>query len=249
MKKQFLFLWMLIAAFVFVGCSDDDDPIIDEEKETVVISFEGKLTEAESEFTTTEGIKDGYYLKTTFKDPENILQFNHYYGDWGFGGGFTYTNKTDVTTTDSNISAITGKGKYETTYLSSNTNDFTPAKIEILKSDDYVLKGAWITNTTYAYLTMKNGNSMSPAMADNDWFKLTIIGHKADGTKINSFDVYLGDYRNSKKEIVKEWIWVDFTPIAEAAYITFEMEGTVENESGPSLPTYFCIDGITLEER
>lgn len=252
MKKLFL-LPLLMVAFVFIGCDSDDD------KAQVVISFEGKLTSANSEFTTTDGVKvneeDPYsYYVSQFKDSKNFIEFNHYYSlnqnTTSFGGGFTYTNKTDITTPDyTNNSAITGKGKTSQTYLTSNTSSFTPAKIKLLKTEDYIIKGVWITNSTYAYLVMKDGNDHSPAMDDDDWFKLTINGYDNADKKIGSIDFYLGDYRNGKKEIVKEWSWIDFSQIYEANYITFEMDGTVENQHGMSIPTYFCIDGITLEER
>lgn len=90
MKKLSLFL--LVSVFAFCGCSDDD------EKMEVVISFENQLTEAESEFKTDLGEKGEVYFKYEISDPQKMIQLSHYYGDWGFGGGFTYTNKTDVKT-------------------------------------------------------------------------------------------------------------------------------------------------------
>lgn len=107
MKK--LSLLLLLSVFVFCGCSDDDDDV----KNEVVASFENKLTKAESEFTPTGDQPTGYdILETSIKDNQNLIECNHYYAAWGLAGGFTYTNKTDITTPGSaNSSAITGKGK------------------------------------------------------------------------------------------------------------------------------------------
>jgi hypothetical protein len=68
MKKLSLFL--LVSIFAFCGCSDDDDETKGGDKKEVVVSFENLLTEAESEFKTTEGEVDGYYTKCNFKDPQ-----------------------------------------------------------------------------------------------------------------------------------------------------------------------------------
>ena len=252
MKKLSLFL--LVSVFAFCGCSDDD------EKMEVVISFENQLTEAESEFKTDLGEKGEVYFKYEISDPQKMIQLSHYYGDWGFGGGFTYTNKTDVKTPGySNLSAITGKGKNGKVYLTSNTNSFTPAQITNLNTSKYNFKGAWVTNTTYDYLAIKDGNDGAGDYSiikgpfsnkDNDWLKLTATGYKADSSKIGSIDFYLADFRNNKQEIVNTWQWFDWSGIKEADYITFEMSSTDNNDNGQmNTPSYFCLDGITLIEK
>lgn len=252
MKKYLLFPFLFLSLFVWTGCSDDDN----DEKETVTISFEGKLTEANSEFKTTDGIKENpkdFNYKSKFNDPTNTLEFNHYYNT-GFGGGFTYTNKTDKTTPGySNISAITGKGKYGTTYLTSYTNTYTQAKITQLNTDKYKFKGAWVTNSTYAYLAVKDGNDgwgYSKKFEDGDWFKLTFIGYDNAEKQLGKIDFYLADYRDGKTQVINDWEWVDLTPIANAKIIKFEMSSTDNDpKEGMKTPAYFCMDGITLEER
>lgn len=269
MKKLSLFL--LMSLFAFYGCGDDDftdtkDGIDNEGsqeggdendgKNEAVISFEDLLTEPESEFKTTLGIEEGdFYKKYQIIDPENIIQLSHYYSDWGFGGGFTYTNKTDVTTPGyNNLSAITGKGKNGKVYLTSNTNSYTPAQITNLDTSKYEFKGAWVTNTTYSYLAIKDGNDgggmVKGPFTENDWYKLTAIGYKTDGSKIGSVDFYLADFRNSKKEIINTWQWFDWSSLKNADYITFEMSSTDYNEyEQMNTPSYFCLDGITLIEK
>ena len=67
---------------------------------------------------------------------------------------------------------------------------------------------------------------------------------------IGKIDFYLADYRNGKKEIVNTWQWFDWTPIANASYITFELSSTDNDpEQGMNTPAYFCLDGITLIEK
>ena len=180
MKK--LSLLLLLSVFVFCGCSDDDDDI----KNEVVVSFEKKLTDAESEFAPTGNQPTGYdVFETNIKDNQSLIECNHYYAAWGFAGGFTYTNKTDISTPgSSNNSAITGKGKDGTTYLTIYTNSYNTAKLTNLKGE-YGFKGAWVTNATYAYLAVKNGDDGSDPsyvkkFTNDDWFKITADGYKAN---------------------------------------------------------------------
>ncbi len=254
MKKLFLLPFLVFSVLLYTGCSDDDDDNNDG-KEDVIISFNGKLTEANSEFTTTDGepippVEYGYF-KSSFKDPSNILEFSHYYSPSGLGGGFTYTNKTDITTPGyTNTSAITAKGKNGATYLTGCLTN--PAQITMLKPTLYSVKGMWVTNATYAYLAIKDGNDGGGYVTkfkDGDWFKLTIIGYNAADKEIDSVDFYLADYRNGKSDVIKDWTWVDLTKIADAETIKFELTSTDNGEWGMNTPAYFCLDGITLEER
>ena len=69
MKK----LTWIMAALLCVSlwsCSEDENPAGEEQKEDVVISFEGELSEPNSSFLATEGEEDGFYMKTAFSDPQ-----------------------------------------------------------------------------------------------------------------------------------------------------------------------------------
>lgn len=249
MKKLTWIMTALLCVSLW-SCSDDDEQM---PKAEVVASFEGLLSEPNSSFVTTSGESDGTYMCTSFSDPQSLLSFTHYYGDWGFGGGFTYTNGTDVTTPGyTNLSAVTGKGKNGNVYLTANANSYTPARITNLQSEKYQFKGAWVTNTTYDYLAIKDGNDgygSVTAFSNGDWFKLTAVGHASDGTEIGRVEFYLADFRNGKTAIVNTWEWFDWSYLADAVYITFELSSTDNNEYGMLTPSYFCLDGVTLQEN
>jgi hypothetical protein len=59
----------------------------------------------------------------------------------------------------------------------------------------------------------------------------------------------LADFRNGKSDIVNSWSWIDFTPLASAEYIEFEMSSTDTGDFGMNTPSYFCMDDITLTEK
>jgi hypothetical protein len=235
MKKLSLFL-MLSVVMMLSGCSDDD-------KAEVTLNFESKLSAAESEMTYEGGNEYGEwgYMSTTFTDPQNLVTFsNYYHPSWGFGGGFTYTNKTDVTTSGyTNISAITGKGVNGNVYLTVALSN--PATMKINNSGLYRFKELYITNSTYAYLSMKDGDYYASAFGADDWFKLTI--YNAD--KSAKVDVLLAEGTN----LLNEWKKVDLSALGNTDELQFEMSSTKNNDYGMVTPNYFCMDGITLIEK
>lgn len=242
MKK--LSLLLLLSTFIFCACSDDDEV-------NVVAGFESQLSKTESEYSSTTGTKyDDTYFHTTFKDEQALLEFDHYYSSWGFGGGFIYTNKTDISTPGyTNNSAITGTGKYGKAYLTSYYNSFTPSKIVNLNPDLYKFKGMWVTNSTNAYLSIKDGDSMAKKFVAGDWFKLTITGYTSSKAEIGSIDFYLADFRDGKSININTWQWVDLSSLNNASYIEFSMSSTKNNTWGMLTPSYFCLDGITLAQK
>ena len=250
--KKISLLMLLFTAFVFTACNDDD------KKEIIVVNYNDKLSTTESTFATTDGVLDntnpygGMYVYQ-FNDSKNAIQANHFYNDWGFGGGFTYSNTTDKTTPGyMNLSAITAGGKSGSVYLISKTDEFTKATITNLKENDFVFKGAWVTNSTYAYLAVtagEDGYMNETKFNDGDWFLLTATGHAASGTVIGKAEIYLADYRSGKTEALNTWKWFDWSGISNAAYITFEMTSSDNGEWGMNTPAYFCMDDITLEEK
>lgn len=248
MKKLFFFLVSFLCVTLW-SCSDDNGPAV-VEKQDAVVSFEDKLSAGNTYYLATEGEQyNDYYMVASFQDDKNLVGFTHYFASWGFGGGFTYSNLTDITTPGyNNLSAITGKGTDGSVYLTAGTSN--AATITNLNPSAYQFKGAYVTNATYAYLAIHDGNDgNTPAYAKkfdaNDWFKLTATGYAASGTEIGSvtFDLATGT------AIVNTWEWFDWTPIASAAYITFTMTSSDTGDWGMNTPAYFCMDGITLTEK
>ena len=97
------------------------------------------------------------------------------------------------------------------------------------KTEDYQVKGLYVTNCVYAYKSMKEGSSIFSGLDKfeaNDSFKLKI--HNFDKTKMVECDLAEG------------------TNILTT--LKFTMISTKVNDWGPMTPTYFCLDGITLIE-
>ncbi len=243
MKKN-LFYLVLFFSLVLVSC--EKDPIV----ETVTLSLENKLTTANTEWTgdksgTEFQGKYGPVWKNQFSGSDNFFVFDNYFNDFSWGG-FMYTNKTDVTTGEyTNNSAITGSGKNGKVYLTANTNEDTPAVISFKDGMPHSFTGLYVTNSTYAYLSMKNGDGFAKKFAKDDWFKLEIFGKNAQGTNTPSLEVYLADFRNGKSEILNTWKWINLESLGDVKSLHFKLSSTDMGEFGMNTPSYFCIDGVT----
>jgi hypothetical protein len=187
--------------------------------------------------------------------------FTNKFVDWGGGftswSGFSYSNKRDTLTQiyTNEYSAMTALGynasdKYAVCYVSS----YDPLPIirlnGIAKGD--TVDGFFITNSTYAYLTMKNGGGPAKKFGgasgtDADWFALAVYGYK-DGIK-NSDSVlfYLADFRFSSSAqdyIIKDWQWVDLTSLGALDSLEFNLFSSDTGAFGINNPTYFCMDNL-----
>ena len=238
MKKN-LFYLVLFFSLVLVSC--EKDPIV----ETVTLSLENKLTAANTEWT---GDKSGTETNGTYlnKFDDGFFVFDNYFTPaWNSWGGFMYTNKTDVTTAGwGNNSAITGGGKNGKVYLTVNTSSDNPAVISFKDGQVHTFSGMFVTNATFTYLSMKNGDGFAKKFAAGDWFKLEIYGKNAQGTDTPSVEVYLADFRNGKSEMLNSWKWVNLESLGDVKSLHFKLSSTDNGEHGMNTPSYFCVDGV-----
>lgn len=246
MKK--LSLLALLSVFVFWGCSNDDDEV----KNEVVVSFENMLTEENSEFISNASEpNDQGSQKDTFKDPQNLATFEHYYADWGTGysfAGFTYMNKTDNQTYNS-PAPICGKGKNGKVYVAAYSSSYTPAIFTINDPDKYSIKGTWITNSTWAYIGMTEGDGYATPFKKDSWYKVTATGYNQNKEEIGKVEILLAKYKSDNDLPIKDWVWFDLTPLKDAVKIEFMSDSSDSDEYGPKTAQYFCLDGITLIEK
>jgi hypothetical protein len=114
-------------------------------------------------------------------------------------------------------------------------------------ADGYQLTGAFITNTTYAYLAMRDGDAFAkkfggPAGTDPDWFRLDIVGVRADLTKTAAVEFYLADFRDADSAqdyLLNEWRWVDLSQLGKVVALEFALSST-----DVGTPYYFALDSI-----
>ncbi|ASS49175.1 MAG: hypothetical protein A3D31_04395 [Candidatus Fluviicola riflensis] len=186
---------------------------------------------------------------------------NEYDMQWSYwSGGFIYSNSTDITTAGytNDFSAYTGIGadgsaNYGVNY-GGNLDFVTP---RVLSSID-------ITNTTYAALSMLNGDSFgkqfgSPNNAagnpdgtnGEDFFRLLITGYDVNNDSIGTVTFYLADYRfadSTQDYILDTWETVDLSSLGEVRYLDFELESSDTNALGILTPGYFALDNLIYDD-
>jgi Domain of unknown function (DUF4465)/Secretion system C-terminal sorting domain len=172
--------------------------------------------------------------------------------------GFAYSNKIDTITTGlpNQFSAIAGRGynnssNYAVCSVLADWISYKPIPNIIKLNPAKVINGLYVTNNTYAYLSMLNGDSYAKKFGgttgnDPDWFMLKIQGYHS-GVISDSVLFYLADYRyanNSLDYIVKDWKWCDLSSLGTVDSLAFTLYSSDTGAYGMNTPSYFCIDNF-----
>ena len=232
MKRTVLLVKLLILAVVFNANAQ--------------IDFEGML----------KNYENGQHLNGNFHS--NNYNFVNYYNQaYDSYSGFAYSKMDDVTTAGytNQHSAITGEGNNSSdNYLVSFVSSFDGA--DYIKLDTAtVLNGFYVTNSTYTYLSMLNGDAYAKQFGgtsgdDEDYYILTIKAYN-NSVYSDSINFYLADYRfadNSQDYIIDAWTFVDLTSLNTIDSLTFELSSSDNGAYGMNTPAYFCMDDITNED-
>ncbi|MCW3127086.1 MAG: hypothetical protein JWO03_2744 [Bacteroidetes bacterium] len=178
--------------------------------------------------------------------------------DTSFGGywsgGFIYSNvKNDTTAGFANeyaaypTSGVFGSDKYTVCYVGGTSTIALQGF-----ATGHPVYGFYVTNSTYAYLSMKNGDQFAkkfggPTGTDPDWFKLTVRGWY-NGTQIaNSVDFYLADFRSSDSTqdyILDSWKFVDLQSLGNVDSLFFDLNSSDVGGFGMNTPAYFALDNF-----
>lgn len=190
---------------------------------------------------------------TTFQS--GAASFNHDFTDYGGGccwTGWSYSNTTDTATpgVTNQYGAYAGGGNagsanYGIAFLGAPTITFDIPSI---------VAGGYFTNTTYAALSMLNGDFFAKKFGgatgnDADFFKLTITGWSATNQTTGSVDFYLADYRfanNAQDYIVRDWTFVNLATLGTVARLTFGLTSSDNGGFGMNTPAYFALDDLAV---
>lgn len=188
----------------------------------------------------------------------NCVFPNSYNGSFGsFGGywssGWAYSNMKDSTTAGSGnqYSVRSAVGYSNSTVYSIAQGD---AKLKFNASAvGKQMSGFYVNNSTYAYLSMKNGDSFAKKFGgvsgnDPDWFKLKIQKYFGGILSPNdSVTFYLADFRfaiNAQDYIVKNWQYVNLTSLGNVDSLKFTLTSSDNSGGYMNTPSYFCMDNF-----
>jgi len=188
------------------------------------------------------------------------VSFANSYTDYGGGSfawdGWAVSNHTDTSTPGytNQFSAIPGGGAGGSAFYGVSYVPGYDTGPTLLLPDGSMLVSMKITNTTYAALSMLQGDAYGKKFggADGhapDWFRLTVTGLDDAAASIGSVDFYLADYRfedDALDYVVQEWTVVDLTPLAAARGLRFELASSDVGVFGMNTPAYFAMDNLVF---
>lgn len=219
-----------------------------------VINFEDLSLPPDS-FWNGSDLSGGFNSGIYAHFPNNFVDYGGGITAWD---GFSYSNKLNDSLQDYNnmYSCYAGhqlvnSSIFGVSYnlIDYNTNAIIPT--EITFSVPMVPQSIWITNSTYAALTIKYGNSFSKIFGgasgnDPDWFKLDIIGYN-DTVATDTVHFYLADYRftnNFQDYIIKEWTEVNLSTLGQVTKLNFVLSSSDTGSYGMNTPAFFCFDNL-----
>lgn len=241
---------------------------------SVVVSTFDDLTLAEDSYWN--GDDDGAGYDGTFS---GFISGDCYFTNcqcllYNYWEAFSYSNMTDTTTEGftNQFSAYTGVGFNDSAnYAVAYTLVMWGQASQIYfgySSGDYnrTAQGFYVTNTTYAALSMLNGDGFAKKFGDDpdttdiveddqpDWFLLTIyaLNDSYERDDSNKVEFYLADYRfddSADDYIVDEWTWVDLTGLGEVYGLEFKLTSSDTGGSGMNTPAYFAMDNLVLVDN
>lgn len=200
---------------------------------------------------------NSFYSDTTSKPFEDAAtKFRHeqmkFSNTWYWTGGFSYTNKYDSST--AGFTNLYGVKPYWGYNMSGKYCVGQNYARLVLKSPYNQLDGFYVTNTTYAFKSMKYGDAFAkkfggPSGNDPDFFKLTVRGYLNGNLKTDSVEFYLADYRfsnNAQDYIVGTWQWVNTSSLGQLDSLEFQLFSSDNGLYGMNTPAYFGIDNVTV---
>jgi hypothetical protein len=189
--------------------------------------------------------------------------FHDDFTDFGGGDccwqGFAYSQTTDTVNAGpaNQYSAYPGHGAGgSATYAVGFTGgvEGTSGISTIRFASDVTVAGAWLTNTTWAALSMLNGDPFAKKFGgatgnDPDFLRLTITGLDGLGVRIGSLDFYLADYRfadDSLDYVVTDWRFVDLSSLGPVRALDFTLESSDTAFGFLNTPAYFALDDLVV---
>lgn len=217
---------------------------------------------------TPDSYFNGSDLSGGFTTNDNLVHFVTEY-DTAYGGmwtsGFAYSNMQDDSTAGfmNQYSAIPAKGANNSANYAVFTPGYGVAPMITFEHPSDVSKIS-ITNTTYAYLSMKDGDAFGKKFgasvgADGeddgtegkDYFFVRIFAHNAAGMKVDSLDSYLADFRSTDTTahyILDTWKEVSLS-FSSINSLSFELYSSDNGEYSMNTPAYFAIDNIEFKSH
>ncbi|MFM7207640.1 MAG: DUF4465 domain-containing protein [Planctomycetaceae bacterium] len=215
----------------------------------VVVDFQGLPVPAAGYFNGDPGgLAPGQSVSNPWA--ADAVRFSNTYGidgDFAFPYWFGFAYSNVVNTTDpaftNQYASFPGGGYQSTTYAVAYADGAT-----ITLPLPATVSGCRIANTTYAALTMRDGDAygFTTPLPAGGWFSTTATG-KLGAVTTGSATFALADLRGgSPPGILATWDWFDLAPLGTVDRIEFTFDGSDKGVFGLNTPAYFAMDDLTV---
>lgn len=178
-------------------------------------------------------------------------------GYWKSGSAYTNVKDTVNGTYTNLYGNITNGGFSGNNY--ATVQDEATIKVKNLS----MVSGFYVTNTTFAWKTIKKGNQFSRKFGDTtgtgsgtsipqghypDWFLLRVVGYRNGAATNDTIKFYLADYRpagTANDYVVKNWQFVNCTNLGIVDSIRFHLSSSDNSFGFMNTPGFFSIDNFT----
>jgi hypothetical protein len=222
----------------------------------LIVGFHLSAQTYTSDFETFSLSPNSFYKDTNstpFISGNATFQYQWTKGSFPYwSGGFSYTNKYDSSTAG-----------YSNLYGVKAYKGFSGSSTYVIGQDKGMIKlnqpagtitGMYLTNSTYAYKSIKYGDSFSKKFGgstgnDPDFFKVVIRGYLNGALKSDSVEFYLADFRSSNNSldyIIDSWTLVNTATLGKVDSIFFTMRSSDVGSFGINTPLFFGLDNLTV---
>lgn len=185
--------------------------------------------------------------------------FNNQFTDFGGGfstwAGFAWSNVDDSLTAGfgNQFAAYRpGAAGAPGTYAVGAVDAFVPFLPRITFAKDAMPLHVDVANTTYAALSMLNGDAFAKRFggssgSDPDFFRLTIEGFDDAGASTGVVEVFLADYRFEDAGldvVVDRFTTVSLASLGAVRSLEFDLSSSDTGAFGMNTPAYFAIDDL-----
>jgi hypothetical protein len=182
---------------------------------------------------------------------------------WSYwAGGWAATNMTDSTTSGfANIYSAKTAGGYNSSNYAIGTQGSVLRLTGLALGDS--VQGVYVTNTTYAYNSMRDGDFVARKFGDTtgtncgcapgtypDWFLLTVKKYYGGVLSSDSVYFYLADFRftnSSNDYILNSWQYINLKSLGMADSLVFNLSSSDNGQFGMNTPAFFAIDNFVTK--
>lgn len=241
MKKfgRSMFLPVIFATIVFFASCEKDDEII------YTIDFES-VEIPEKGFLGAENANGAHNI-------DGVSFMARYNADYMISSGVIISSLTDTETPGfiNPYSVYAGEGAGGSAKFAIVNPPFGNTDPIITFDKPVELESVAITNTTFAALSMRDGDAFAKAFTaeDEDFFSVTFEGYNENGNSTGKVVFYLADFRNgSTRGILSTWENLDLGALGSVKAVGVSFQSSDVGTYGINTPLYFAIDNLRFME-